>query len=846
MKKTFRSPPRVAQVILKLVFSDRGRFTHLGDFTQVYNHLIEEKGPLRAWVWYWTQTLNAMPWFLSINFYWSVAMIKNFLVTAVRYMFKRKGFSLINIVGLAFGIAIIVLIGQFLYFEFSYDHFHPKIDRIYQLVDTGENSYRIDYRVRDRILENIPQVENACLYSVFPVEANVADRVFEFQHMLYVDPSFFEVFHFPFVYGDAQDSLASLDSVILTESVARRIYGSENPIGKPILLEHEEKMFVSGVVKDFPLNSSFRADLFTSSANTKAKRLKYSIYCLHYDGKDDSQCRYPYGIFLELSQNSDIPEVEEQICGLFTGEDFRFPNTLALTPFKESYLHNRFSGSMLSHGNLGLLKILAGIGLLVLILAVVNYINLSTAAYKYRIKEIGVKKCLGVHRRSLIFQFLGESLIVCFIAAMLGLILAHAFLPFFNQFVEKPQQIQIFTNPQMFVLFIIFLLFLGAASGVYPAFVLSGIVPMQLLRTGGGGGAGRSGTILRNVLNVFQFSVAICLLIGLTVMVKQIRYVKHKDLGFDTERLVTLRLHHKMDGMTTALLDKLRQYPGISKMCLSNGVPGKINITLGNFRAIIVDEHFLDTYGLNVVDGRSLLPGDIGKACLVNRSGLEKFESGDFRGNEVNDVEVVGVVSDFHFSSFHQDIGPLALMHYGTNWGSSHISFRLSGSVQEGLEYIRSTWMEVSPDFPYEYHFVDEWFDALYRKEENLAKMIAIFAVLAIVISCLGLFGLALFSAQQRTKEIGIRKVLGSSVREIVMLLTRSSLKWALLSNFIAWPASWFVMSKWLANFAYRTGISWWVYAFAGGSVLIIAVLTVSWQTLRAAVADPVDVLRYE
>lgn len=844
MKKKSHSPPRVAQTILKIFFSDRGRFTHLGDFTQVYNHLIEEKGQIRAWIWYWAQTLNAIPWFVSINFHWGVAMIKNFMITAFRYMFKRKGFSLINIVGLAFGIAIIILIGQFLYFEFSYDHSHPKIDRIYQLVDTADNSYQIDYRVRDRILENIPQVENACLYSVFPVEANVEDRVFEFQHMLYVDPSFFEIFNFPFVYGDAHTSLASLDSIILTESVAKQIFGSENPIGEPVLLEHEEKMFVSGIVKDFPLNSSFRADLFVSSQNTGEKRLKYSINCRYYDGKDDSQCRYPYGIFLELSQNSNIPDVEEQICGLFTGEDFRFPNTLALTPFKRSYLFNQYSGSRLAQGNLGLLKILGGIGLLVLILAIVNYINLSTAAYKYRIKEIGIKKCIGVQRRSLVFQFLGESLIVCFIAAMLGLFVARVFLPFFNQFIDKPQKIEIFTNPQIFVMFISFILFLGIASGVYPAFVLSGIVPIQLLRTGAGAGSGRSGTALRNILNVFQFAVTICLIIGLMVMAKQIRYAKHKDLGFDTERLVTLKLHHKMGGATTALMDKLRQYPGITQMCLSNGIPGKIGMTLGGFRAICVDENFLETYGLQVIDGRSLLPGDLGKACLVNRTGLKKFENSSFRGNEVNNTEVIGVVSDFHYSSFHQDIGPFALMYY--DWGYSHVSFRLSGSIQEGLEYVRGAWMDTCPDFPYEYHFVDEWFDAMYRKEENLARMISIFAVLAIVISCLGLFGLALFSAEQRTKEIGIRKVLGSSVREIVMLLTKSSLKWALLSNLIAWPVSWVVMSKWLENFAYRTEISWWIYFVSGGSVLLIAVFTVSWQTLRAALADPVDALRYE
>ena len=846
MKNENPSPPLIAQWLLKIFYSDRGRFTHLGDFAQVYNHLINEKGLFRAWFWYWLQTLNTLPWFLSINIYWSMAMIKNFMVTAFRYMFKRKGFSLINIMGLAFGIAIIILIGQFLYFEFSYDHFHPNLDRIYQLVDTADNSYRIDYRIKDRILENIPQVENACLYNSYSIEANAVGHVFEFEHMLFVDPAFFEVFHFPFKYGDAPGSLAALDSLILTESTAKRIFGSADPIGKSILLEHEEEMFVSGIVNDFPLNSSFRANLFASSENTRAKRLKYSMNCRYYDGKDDSQCRYPFGIFLEISENTDIAILEEQIVSLFTGEDFRFPNTLALIPFKRSYLYNQYSGSLLSHGNLGLLKILAGIGLLVLVLAIVNYINLSTAAYKYRIKEIGIKKCIGAHRRSLIFQFLGESLIVCFIAAMLGLLIARIFLPFFNQFIEKPQQIQIFSNPQLLTLFAGFILFLGLASGVYPALVLSGIVPIQLLRSGGGSGTGRTGAALRHILNVFQFAVTICLIVGLTIMVKQLRYVKHKDLGFDTDRLLTLKLHNKMDGAATALMNKLQQYPGITKMCLSNGVPGKIGMTLGGFRAIVVNVDFLDTYGMKVIDGRSLLPGDIGKACLVNRAGLEKFENRDFRGKEVNSCEVVGVVSDFHYSSFHQDIGPLALMHYGTDWGSSHISLRLSEPLAGGLKYIRDTWMEVCLDFPYEYHFVDEWFDAMYLKEENLAKMISIFAVLAIVISCLGLFGLALFSAEQRTKEIGIRKVLGSSVREIVLLLTKSSIIWALLANFIAWPVSWLAMSKWLENFAYRTEISWWVFVFAGGGVLLIAVLTVSWQTIRAALADPVEALRYE
>ncbi|MBN1271481.1 MAG: ABC transporter permease [Candidatus Aminicenantes bacterium] len=845
-KTKYQHPPKAAQWFLKTAYTDRGRFTHLGDFAQVYNQLYREQGPMRARLWYWAQTVKTLPFIVSTYFYWSFAMLKNYLVTTFRYFIKRKGFSFINVAGLAFGIAVIILIGQFLYFEFSYDRFHPNIDRIYQLVNTEENSYSNDYRMRDRIIENIPQVQNACVYNTFSIEANVEENVFEFEHMLFVGPSFFEMFHFPFVKGDASISLAALDSLVLTESAARRMFGTEDPIGKSVLLDHQDIMYVTGVVKDFPLNSSFQAELFASAENTKQKRLKFTINCRWYDGKDDSQCRYPYRIFLEVAEGTDIPLLEEQIASLFTGEDFRFPNTLGLTPFKRSYLYNRYYGSMLAHGNMGLLKILSAIGLLVLVLAIVNYVNLSTAAVKYRIKEIGIKKCVGAQRKSLVFQFLGESFFVCLAAAFLGLLFAQIFLPLFNQFIEKPQHIQILSNPGLFILFAAFIFLLSTASGIYPAFVLSGIVPIQLLRPGGRTDSVRSGTLMRNILNVFQFAVTIGLIAGLMIMTKQIRYVKHKDLGFNTERLLTLRLHHKMEGAVEAIKNRLSQHSGISKICLSSGIPGKISIHLGGFSSIIISPDFLDTYGINIIDGRALLPGDINKACLVNQSGLKEFDNEDFHGKKVNDMDVVGVFSDIHYSSFHQEIGPLALMHYGTNWGSSHISMRLSGRLDEGLDFIRKTWMEFAPNFPFEYHFIDDWFDAMYRKEENLAKLISIFAVLAVVISCLGLFGLSLFSAEQRTKEIGIRKVLGSSVREIVLLLTKSSMKWALLGNLIAWPAAWYAMSKWLENFAFRTDLSWWIFVLAGAIVLLIGVLTVSWQTFRAAAANPVDTLRYE
>lgn len=761
----------------------------------------------------------------------------------LRTLRRRKLFSFINIAGLAFGIAFIILIGQFLYFELSYNRFFENVDHIYRLVDTTENgSYTVDYRVRDSILEHNPAVKNVCLLNRKSVEINFNLQVFNFDNLLLVDTNFFELFDLPFIHGNAENSLSTVEGVILTESTAEKIFGKDDPIGQTIIFDHEFDMIVTGIVRDLPHNTSFKADIFASAENTRVKRLSYFMDCETYVGKDDSHCKYPFNIFLELYEQSDIASIEQQIPALFNPDDYRFPDKVSLVPFESNYFNTQYYDRDLAHGNIDLLKILSWIGLIILVLAVINFVNLTTAGYKYRLSEIGVKKCLGVSKRSLQSQILFESFLFCMCAALLAIMIAEIILPYFNQYVDKPLQIQIFTSLNFAVLFVLFIVFLSIFAGLAPALILAKISPLQVFKLGSY--LHGSGKTYRNVLSVFQFAVTISLIFCLLVMSKQINFVKHKNLGFNSERLLYLKIHHKMHDKTRALTNRLQQYHGMQSLTITNGIPGKISMRLDQFPSIVVDLSTLKTFGFKIVQGRDLLPGDLGKACLINVASLNKFENGDFFGHDVNGTEIVGVVSDFHYDSMYNQIGALALMYYG--WSGNFITMRIKGDVGEAIDYMRNTWQEICADYPFDLQFFDDTFAAMYEKEENLATLIGIFSILAIVISCMGIFGLAVFQSELRIKEIGVRKVLGATSAEITIMLTKNFTKWIILSNLIAWPIAWYAMNRWLQNFAYGITITWWMFVMAGGLALSIALFTISGQAIKAALTNPVESLRYE
>jgi putative ABC transport system permease protein len=769
-------------------------------------------------------------------------MILNYLKFYFRSINRRKLFSFINISGLAFGTAFIILIGQFIYNEFSVNRGLDNVENIYRLVDVGGDNYNIDYRIKDLILEKIPGVKNICMLNKTATDLNIGNDFHKIDNLLVVDSNFFSVFRCSFISGNAKDALNSTDGIVLTESSARNIFGSVNVIGKTVTLEHKHDMTVTGVTKDMPGNISFKADMFVSSQNMPKHRIVYKMNCITYDGKDDSQCKYLINVFVELTKNTDPAVVEKQISAFNQINNLRYPKTIKLVPFKINYYNTEYPDSDLLHGNIDLIKILSAIGIIILLLAVINYINLSTAAYRKRLTEIGIKKCFGINRQILIKQLLFESFLTCLISSTLAILLAEILLPYFNKYVDKTSSLILFNNYTFILLFVSFILFLSITAGLFPAVVLSRISPVQLFRLSPYlKGTGRN---YRNLLSIVQFSITIILISGLIVISRQINYVKHKDLGFNTQQLMYLKIHNALGDRVQVIYNRLQQYHNIKSLTKTMGIPGNINMICDNHETICIDSTSLRTFGFKIIQGRNLLPGDLNKACLINMASLKKFSDRDFTKHKVNGSEIVGVVSDFHYSSMHNITGPLVLLY--NNWGVTHFTMRVSGKIGETDEYIKRIWKEICPDYPLEFGFYDENFAAMYKKEENLAALVSIFSLLAIVISCMGILGLSVFQSELKIKEIGVRKVLGASVAEIIFLLTKSFSKWVLVSIILAIPAAYYLMNKWLQDFAYRIELSWWIFASAGLIALAIALFTVSFQAVKAATVNPVKSLKYE
>jgi putative ABC transport system permease protein len=702
--------------------------------------------------------------------------------------------------------------------------------------------------MKDQILTSIPGVKNACLLNHASTEININDKSYQIEDMLMVDANFFDMFNTSFITGNSKDALNSVDNVVLSETTAKNIFGTTNLVGRIIRLNHTNDMMITGIVRDLPKNASFKADMFVSALNSPMQRLSYKMNCKSYDsnieysslsGKDDRLCQYPFNVFVELREHSDSGLIERQISDFNKLNDFRFPKKVSLTPMKTNYLNTGIQESDLMHGNNDLIKLLSVVGLIILLLAVINYVNLTTASYRNRMKEIGVKKCFGVNRTTIIRQLLFESLFTCLISASIGIIIAELFMPYFCRFVDSNLSLQLFNDPIFLSLFVAFILFLSAFAGLLPSIILSRISPIQLITSNSYSKS--SGEIIRGFLTTIQFSISIILIAGLIFINKQINYVKHKDLGFNTNKLIDL----KVPINSQVLVDKLLQFRDLQLLTKTMGIPGEINMSMNGYDTMIIDSSTLKVFGFRIIEGRNLFPSDVNKACLINYTAFKQLKDSNYKDHKINGIEIVGVVSDFHFSSLYNKTGPLVLM-YVPAWGSNNVTIRISGSIENALNHINKVWKETYPDYQLKYSFYDEYFASMYKKEENLASLVNMFSILAIIISGLGIFGLSVYQSEQRIKEIGIRKVLGATSTEITFLLSKNFSKWVLYANVIAFPVAYYFVNKWLQDFAYRIDLSWWVFVLSGGIALIIALVTVSVHAIKAAVANPIDALRYE
>jgi putative ABC transport system permease protein len=863
-KKTIK-PPRIAVRILEFIIQKDIRYGALGDFEEHFYWIRKEQGLFKARLLYWKQIAGALPCFIKNTILWSLIMFKNYLKTTFRNTTRHKGYSFINLAGLAIGIACTLLILLWVKDELSYDRFHENGKDIYRIMSYG-TKYMIEgvdgtpAPLAPAVKEEVPGIVNYARFSDIPkLVFKYADKVFYETRGLIADPSIFEIFTFPFIQGDPKTALSEPLDIVITETMAKKYFGTENPMGKTMEVEGSLAA-VKGVIRDIPHNSHIQFD-FLSSYEFIEEVTNYGT----------SWGSFNFVTYLQLEANRDIHEIGKNITAVAAknncpqvkdGVEFR------LQPLSAIHLDNR--GAFRNYAEVGDRKyvyVFSIIAFFVLFIACVNFMNLSTARSTTRAKEVGMRKTVGASRRQLILQFFGESLFLTLTACVFALILVIVLLPAFNQITGKDLKLDLI-DIQLVLGLIIIVLLTALTAGSYPAIYLSSFKPVKVLK-GMFKSEGKSQTF-RRVLVITQFSLSIALLIGTSVAFNQLRFLRHSKLGFNPENIVYVPVKENIGKSYDAFKAELLNDPNINSVAVQYYLfaeeafrttgydwegrekDQEVDIILN-----LVDYDFIPMLGLELVEGRNFskeYSTDATRAYILNEEAIKKMRMQDPVGKQFSYGQrkgtIIGVLKNAHFRSLHVNIEPHVLfflddVSIATEYGV--VLIKINGDkTEEALAKIQGVWKEFNPITPFEYHFLDQKYDSLYRKEQKIGTILNAFTLFAVIISCLGLFGLASFLTEQRTREIGIRKVLGASESSIVFLLSKQFTKWVLIANIFAWPAAYFIMNEWLKSFAYRINIGIWVFVLSGMLAVGIALVKVSYQAIRAACANPVDSLRYE
>ncbi len=791
-------------------------------------------------------------------------MLTNYLKIALRTFRRSKSYALINAIGLAVGMACFLLILLYVRNELSYDRFHENHARIYRMGqeirrdDDVRFSAHTQAPLGQALERDFPEAEKVVrFWRAFRPVIRYKKDAFRETAFYFTDPAVFETFSFELLQGDPERALASPNRVVLTETAARRLFGDTPAVGQVLCYEGypagERELIVSGVMRDLPANSQFRFDYLASLVGVQTEA-------------DNWGSRKPIWTYILLAQGTGSSELENKLDEYVephypaTSSDYR----LHLEPLTDVHLFSRFSGGFTAGSDINSVYLFSAIGFFILLIACVNFMNLATARSMKRAREVGLRKVLGAHRAQLVKQFLGEAVLLTLVSLLLSLLLLELLLPAFNSEFETALQLRYSQDGGLFLFLLGTTVMSGLLAGTYPAFFLSRFQPAKALRSRVTTQAG--GVNLRKVLVVFQFVISIVLIVGTLIVQRQLEYVKNKTLGFDKELIVVLP-HSDNEA---PLLDALSADSRIRAVSVSQRVPvNEINSDGRTVRlphlpepvrveSYIVDDRFLVAYKMTVVAGRNFsreMASDTA-AFVINETAAKVFgfrSPHEALGQQLTwtgykQGRVIGVVEDFHTTSLHEAIAPtVLLMLPGEQWWRTFISVRIQpGELTGTLAFLESTWRRFTPHGVYDAFFIDGSLAQLHRADQQFGRIFAAFATLAIVIACLGLFGLAAYSAEQRTQEMGIRKVLGASVTGLVNLLSVEFIKLVAIASVIAWPIAWFAMSRWLANFAYRVEIGWWVFAWSAGLTLVIALVTVSTQAIRAALVNPVESLRCE
>ena len=809
-------------------------------------------------------------------------MFKNYIKVALRNLWKSRGFTAINITGLAAGLGVCLLIVLYVTDELSYDRHYSNAANIYRIdADFYFNNTRFNSATSPKpmgptLVKDYPQVENMVRISYFNSPKDIMIRKggqwIQDHHLAFADSTFFKVFPTPMIAGDPSTALNEPHSIVIDESAAKRYFDNTDVLGKTLELDDHTICKITGVMRDMPAQSSFHFSfirpLRDSWMGDEDKWVNNSAqtYILVKPGVTKAA-------LAEMIETTVRTHLDPQLNDIFhldakamkqQGSWFRYQ----LMPLTDIHLHSNKSYEFEANGNISYIYIFSFIAVLILVIACVNFMNLSTARSAGRSKEVAIRKVAGSTRTGLILQFLLESILLAFFSLILALGLALLLLPMFNELSGKDLHATILFAPRFLLLLVTLILLVGCLAGSYPAFYLSAFQPIKVLK--GTIAAGFKAGWLRSSLVVFQFFISISLIIGTLVIYRQLHYIRSRGIGFDRDQVLVVHNTATVGEEIKTFRKELQQMSGVADATLASDLPttgdgynqsGWFRTPVRDAKAAIVltdincDVHYVPTLGMQLLEGRNFSPdyptdssGILVNEALVRLMGWKDplthylYRFGD--SDKIVPVHVVGVLKDFNYNSMHEKVGPV-VMQLTDERMSMAIRLR-PGDMYAKTHQIEAKWKALFPGMPFSYTFMDNDFDNLYRAEARTGQVFVTFAVFAILIACLGLFGLVTYAAEQRTREIGIRKVLGAGTGNLVTLLGRDFLKLVLIATLVAFPVAWWAMNQWLQSFAYRIGISWWIFVAAGLTAIFIALITVSIQTIRAAVANPVKSLRSE
>jgi len=795
-------------------------------------------------------------------------MLKNYFKSAWRNLVKQRLYSTINLLGLMVGMTCFILITLYVHYELSYDTHHENADRIYRVYQQqkgndfkGTDLYGVTPAPLASVMEEtFPEVEVATNVKAKWDMLSYQDKVLS-PRVLYANEKIFDIFSIPIINGVGREALRNPNSILLSESLAEKYFGDESPLEKNLIFDNERSLTVKGIFKDMPKNQHLPFEYIISPENSKQFKR---------DQREEKWDSNNYLTYVLLSKDTDDQLLESKLSTFdkLTGpayKDIPFQPVYLLQPIKDIHLTSNINFNPSASADLRLIYLLTSIAFIILLLAAINYTNLATVASIKRSKEVGIRKVMGARKIQLITQLLSESFLLTSISFVLALGLVYFLLPLFSNLIDQPISFDIMGSRWLLIGMLSTALLIGVLSGLYPAFFLSTVSPAKAFKGNFLKNIGQ-GIGLRNILTIGQFAAAIALTISSVVVYQQLQYIQNKKLGFNRDQMVYVPFwFEEIDKNSEIIRNELLAHPNVKKVAKSTDLPldssnqGTVEKWEGNtgeeaFHCYrnYVDYNYLDVFEIELLAGRnfsSAHPTDSTESYILNEAAVVAagWTPESAIGKGFREGKVIGVVRDFHFQPMDMSIEPLFMMFHNSTSNYGNIAMKISmGNIESTLSHIQQTFKKVAPSLPVNYRFMDESYNQLYESEQRLGRAFNVFTILALLIACIGLFGLVSHSVVRRTKEIGIRKVLGASIDNIVLLISKDFLRLILIAFVIAIPITFYAMSQWLENFAYRIQISWWVFALTGIVVIGIAFLTVSFQSIKAALANPIDSLHNE